>query len=290
MPSLVCSHLSFAWPSGQIVLDDLNASFPAGRTGLVGRNGVGKSTLLRILAGELRPTSGSFSGPGTVGYLPQQLVLDRSRTVADVLGIEQTVAALSRIDAGAGNASDFELVGDRWDIEERSTAALGDFGLSDVGFDRTITGLSGGQVILLALASLFLSAKEVLILDEPTNNLDRHARSLLYAAVQGWRGPVVMVSHDRELRSSSRLRREPSGRPRATCTGSSAIWPRRGSSSTGASGSPAVRPTTYPRAWPGRRSGLPRSRPASCALDTRPTWPKPGSSCRRRRSGCATTT
>ena len=199
MPSLVCSHLSFSWPSGQVVLDDLSASFPAGRTGLVGRNGVGKSTLLRILAGELIPTSGSFSGPETVGYLPQQLVLDRSRTVAEVLGIEQIIAALGRIDAGAGEASDFELVGDRWDIEERSTAALSDFGLSDVRFDRTIGTLSGGQVILLALASLFLARPEVLILDEPTNNLDRHARGLLYDAVQRWRGPVVMVSHDREL-------------------------------------------------------------------------------------------
>ena len=199
MPSLVCSHLSFSWPSGQAVLADLNASFPAGRTGLVGRNGVGKSTLLRILAGELAPTSGSFSGPESVGYLPQQLVLDAQRTVADVLGIELTVAALSRIDAGAGESSDFELVADRWDIEERSHAALSDFGLSGVGFDKTIGTLSGGQVILLALASLFLAAPEVLILDEPTNNLDRHARSLLYAAVQRWRGPVVMVSHDREL-------------------------------------------------------------------------------------------
>jgi ATPase subunit of ABC transporter with duplicated ATPase domains len=199
MPSLVCSHLSFSWPSGQAVLADLNASFPAGRTGLVGRNGVGKSTLLRILAQELTPTSGSFSGPESVGYLPQQFVLDGQRTVADVLGIEQTVAALAKIDRGAGEAADFELVTDRWDIEERSHAALSDFGLSDVGFDRTIATLSGGQVILLALASLFLAAPEVLILDEPTNNLDRRARSLLYAAVLRWRGPVVMVSHDREL-------------------------------------------------------------------------------------------
>jgi ATPase subunit of ABC transporter with duplicated ATPase domains len=199
MPSLVCSHLSFSWPSGQAVLADLNASFPAGRTGLVGRNGVGKSTLLRILAGELAPTSGSFSGPESVGYLPQQLVLDAQRTVADVLGIELTVAALSRIDAGAGESSDFELVADRWDIEERSHAALSDFGLSGVGFDKTIGTLSGGQVILLALASLFLAAPEVLILDEPTNNLDLDSVRQLTAALTGYQGAMLVASHDERL-------------------------------------------------------------------------------------------
>jgi ATPase subunit of ABC transporter with duplicated ATPase domains len=199
MPSLVCSRLSFSWPSGEPVLTDLNATFPAGRTGLVGRNGVGKSTLLRILAGELKPTGGSFSGPSSIGYLPQQIVLQSDRSVASVLGIEAVVAALDRIDAGLGRPDDFEQVGDRWDIEERSAAALAEFGLGNLRPDRTIGTLSGGQVILLALASLFLAAPEVLILDEPTNNLDRDARALLLAAVQRWRGPVVMVSHDREL-------------------------------------------------------------------------------------------
>jgi ATPase subunit of ABC transporter with duplicated ATPase domains len=199
MSSLVCSHLSFSWPSGEPVLTDLTVAFPDDRTGLVGRNGVGKTTLLRILAGELRPTAGSYAPPATVGYLPQQIVLETDRTVASVLGIEQILAALLKIDTGAGEPADFDLVGDRWDLEERSTAALGDFGLSDLTFDRRIGTLSGGQVILLALASLFLARPEVLILDEPTNNLDRGARRHLYDAITRWRGPVVMVSHDREL-------------------------------------------------------------------------------------------
>jgi ATPase subunit of ABC transporter with duplicated ATPase domains len=116
-----------------------------------------------------------------------------------VLGIEEVVEALRRIDSGAGQPADFETVGDRWDIEERSAAALSDFGLSELAPDRRIGTLSGGQVILLALASVFLAQPELLILDEPTNNLDRNARVLLYQAVNRWRGPVIMVSHDREL-------------------------------------------------------------------------------------------
>ena len=208
MPSLVCSQLSFSWPSGEEVLRDLNVTFPDGRTGLIGRNGVGKSTLLRILAGELTPTSGTVTGPRSIGYLPQQLVLQTDRTVASVLGIESILRALQRIDAGLGEPADFDVVGDDWDIEERSAAVLADFGLSgrqaasrSVGTDlrRPIGTLSGGQVILLALAALLLARPEVLVLDEPTNNLDRTARTMLQQALERWRGPVLLVSHDREL-------------------------------------------------------------------------------------------
>ena len=82
MPSLVCHHLGFDWPNGEPVFAGLDAAFPDGVTGLVGRNGTGKSTLLRILAGELTPTAGSVSGPERVAYLPQQLVLQADRTIA----------------------------------------------------------------------------------------------------------------------------------------------------------------------------------------------------------------
>lgn len=199
MPSLVCSHLSFSWPSGEQVLSDLSVAFPPGRSGLIGRNGVGKSTLLRILAGELVATGGTVTGPSTVGYLPQQLTLETDRTVADVLGIDHLVAALARVDAGLGEIADFELIGDQWDIEERSSAALAEFGLTDITSNLTIGTLSGGQVILLALAALFLASPDVLILDEPTNNLDRTARAVLREALGRWHGPVILVSHDREL-------------------------------------------------------------------------------------------
>jgi ATPase subunit of ABC transporter with duplicated ATPase domains len=200
MPSaVVCHNLSFAWPSGEIAIAGLDCAFPDTTTGLVGRNGVGKSTLLRLIAGDLSPSGGSVARPERIGYLPQHLVLEGHRSVADVLGIEPVLAALATIDAGHGTMRDFETVGDQWDLPERCTAMLGRFGFADLDLLRPIGTLSGGEVILLALAAQFLAEPEVLLLDEPTNNLDRQARSRLHAALASWRGQAIVVSHDREL-------------------------------------------------------------------------------------------
>src|SRR3712207_1767898 len=106
VPSLVCTDLSFAWPDGDQVFSSLDVAFPDGTTGLVGRNGVGKSTLLRVLAGELAPTSGTVSGNERIGYLPQQLVLDLERSVADLLGVAERLRALDRVVAGEGMPAD----------------------------------------------------------------------------------------------------------------------------------------------------------------------------------------
>lgn len=196
---LVCHQLSFAWPDGSIVFDRLDAAFPRGRTSVVGRNGAGKSTLIKILAGELTPAAGTVTGATRIGYLPQDLVLAADRSVAEVLGVADILAALAVVDRGEGTEREFEVIGDRWDVEAEVRAALSRFGFDDLGLDRTIATLSGGESILIALAALLLDRPEVLILDEPTNNLDRSARERLYAAVDDWRGAVILVSHDREL-------------------------------------------------------------------------------------------
>ena len=200
--SVVCAGLSFAWPDGAVVLDSLDLAFGGGRTGLVGRNGGGKSTLLRLIAGELRPTAGSIAVAGDVGYLPQRLPLDTARTVADLLGISDSLAALRAITAGDAAPEHFTVLDDDWDVDARALETLARLGVlpgePDV-LDRPVGTLSGGEAVLAGVAGLLLQRPAVSLLDEPTNNLDRRARERLYAAVDAWSGVLIVVSHDREL-------------------------------------------------------------------------------------------
>ncbi|MGW2335171.1 ABC-F family ATP-binding cassette domain-containing protein [Streptomyces sp. NPDC001685] len=197
--SISCTSLSFSWPDGSSVFEGLDVAFGPGRTGLVGVNGSGKSTLLKLVAGELVPSDGAVRVAGEIGYLPQNVTLDTALRVDQALGIDVKRAALHAIEAGDVAEEHFETVGDDWDVEERALATLGELGLGHVALDRTIGEVSGGESVLLRLASLLLRRPDVLLLDEPTNNLDLYARRRLYSAVESWPGVMVVVSHDREL-------------------------------------------------------------------------------------------
>ena len=197
--AIVCSDLSFNWPDGASVLSGLTVSFGPGRTGLIGVNGSGKSTLLKLIAGELRPGSGVVRARGEVGYLPQAVALGTRRTVSDLLGITAARAALHAIEAGETGEDVYAAVGDDWDVEERARGWLDRLGLDHLSLDDRVERLSGGETILVALAALFLRRPDIMLLDEPTNNLDLDARKRLYDAVASWTGVMVIVSHDREL-------------------------------------------------------------------------------------------
>ena len=179
-PAIVLDHVSFAWPDGSPALADVSGSFGSGRTGLVGRNGSGKSTLLRLIAGELAPGSGHIATTADVAYLPQQLTLAVDRPVAELLGVAETLAALRAIEAGDADP-------------------LAEAGLPADALDRRVGELSGGEAVLAAVCGIRLRGAPIALLDEPTNNLDRDARARLGELVRGWRGTLVVVSHDLAL-------------------------------------------------------------------------------------------
>jgi len=157
-------------------------------------------TLLRLLAGQLRPSQGSVTTGGRLAYLPQDITLDTTLRVDQALGIAGRRTALRAVEAGDVSEEHFETIGDDWDVEERALATLSSLGLGDVELGRSVGQMSGGQTVLLGLAAALLERPEVLLLDEPTNNLDLLARRRLYAAVDSWRsGVLVVVSHDQEL-------------------------------------------------------------------------------------------
>ncbi|MGW7603595.1 ribosomal protection-like ABC-F family protein [Streptomyces sp. AgN23] len=197
--AIVCSNLSFAWPDDTPVFHDLSFTVNPGRTGLVAPNGSGKSTLLKLIAGELKPATGAVSVGGTVGYLPQSLPLTGDLTVAEVLGVDEVIRALDAVESGDVGEEHFTAIGDDWDIEERTHAQLGRLGLADLALDRSLSTLSGGQVVSLGLAAQLLKRPDVLLLDEPTNNLDVEARHKLYDVLSDFKGTLLLVSHDRAL-------------------------------------------------------------------------------------------
>ena len=204
---------------------------PGHRTGLVGENGVGKSTLLRLLAGIEDPDSGSVTRPADLGYLHQELPYGPTTTVGQV--VEDALAGVREIeraleDAGAALASssepgrgttrpgpdegstevdtltaayDLALAraeqSDVWGADARAARALAGLGLDVIHRDRLVSRLSGGQRTRLGLAALLIRQPGALLLDEPTNHLDDEAAEFLASALRALPGAVLLASHDR---------------------------------------------------------------------------------------------
>ena len=184
-------------PDGRGLFDNLTLAFGRERTAVVGRNGVGKTTLLRLVAGLAEPAEGSVTRAGTVGWLAQAQTPTNDETIADTLGVAESLAILHRVLAGDGSLDDMAEAD--WTLEERMQTALAEVGLADLALDRRTAGLSGGEQRRLRLAGLKLAAPDLLVLDEPTNHLDAEARAMIADVVADWPGGVVLVSHDRAL-------------------------------------------------------------------------------------------
>ncbi len=199
MPALSFHHVSFSWPDGRPVFADLTFATPVGLSGMVGRNGIGKSTLLRLATGSLMPTRGTVQRPSSLAYVPQGITLDTAASVADILGIGEVLDAVRAVESGVTDTALYDLIGDDWLVEDRARAVLASLGLGYLQLDRTVGHVSGGEATLLAVGAALLAQPECLLLDEPTNNLDSSARENLLEALLERRGTTVVVTHDRAV-------------------------------------------------------------------------------------------
>ncbi|WP_405203747.1 ABC-F family ATP-binding cassette domain-containing protein [[Kitasatospora] papulosa] len=217
--ALLARDIVRSFGTGRVVDGFSLTASPGRRIGLIGENGAGKSTVLRLLAGADQPDSGSITRPADVGYLHQEMPFDAAATIADVLDgalseVREGLAELERLsvrlarseEEDPGRAALLDAYARRlehaqdeeaWDADRRAGRVLEGLGLGGIPQDRTLGSLSGGQRGRLALASLLVRRPSALLLDEPTNHLDDTAAAFLEAQVCALPGAIVLASHDR---------------------------------------------------------------------------------------------
>lgn len=214
-------HISKIYPTGE-VLKDINWEVKIGdRIGLVGVNGAGKSTQLKIITGKIEPTSGEVIRPASlhISYLNQEFDVDPSRTIKEELWTvfkeaNKVQLSLMEVQHQMETASPEELdkLINKLDKLQRQFEALDGYGLEarigkilpEIGFepedgDRLVSAFSGGWQMRISLAKILLQEPDLLLLDEPTNHLDLETIEWLENYLKGLNTPMVIVSHDREF-------------------------------------------------------------------------------------------
>lgn len=214
-------HISKIYPTGE-VLKDINWEVkPGDRIGLVGVNGAGKSTQLKIIAGEMEPTSGEIIRPASlhIAYLTQEFEVDTTRTVREEFWtvfkeantVQNSLAQVPR-DMETASPEQLDKLIHKLDRLQRQFESLDGYGLEsqiekilpEMGFeqedgDRLVSAFSGGWQMRMSLGKILLQKPDLLLLDEPTNHLDLETIEWLENYLKGLKTPMVIVSHDREF-------------------------------------------------------------------------------------------
>lgn len=215
MATVRAQGVSLSFGAEPVLVDIELLAAPGQRIGVVGPNGTGKSTLLRVLAGQLHPDAGTVTTApptATVGLLPQEPDRRSDESVAEFIArrtgvaaatIEMDAAAHALADGGPGVDDRYSDALERWlalggpDLEARIGATLAELGLDDTTTDQATDTLSGGQAARASLAATLLSRFDIFLLDEPTNDLDFAGLARLEQFLVGLDAAVIVVSHDR---------------------------------------------------------------------------------------------
>ena len=198
-PYFVLHQLTCQFADGETLFGPLDLAFDRQRCGLVGRNGVGKTQLLRLIAGRDRPGNGHVESHAALAYVAQQPEIAADTTLAQLLGYGEVFAALARLEQGQPLADDIDCLEGRWDLNDRLQNAFVAAGLPAFDPLRSASSLSGGERMRAALCGALLGEADFLLLDEPTNHLDSVGRAWLYQQLDQWRGGLLIASHDRQL-------------------------------------------------------------------------------------------
>lgn len=197
---LVIQQLTYAHPDKTLLFEELSMSISTHqKVALVGNNGVGKSTLLQLIAGILQAQAGSIQLQERPYYVPQVYGRYNDVNIGQALGVADRIMALQRILAGEMSERNLDLLQDDWAVEERCTAALEQWGLGGFSLDTPMAQLSGGEKTRVFLAGIAVHEADFVLMDEPSNHLDAASRTVLYDYIRNTRHTLLVVSHDRAL-------------------------------------------------------------------------------------------
>lgn len=198
--SIVVKQLSYIHTDKELLFRNLNFNLSKGqKIALIGNNGSGKSTLLQIIAGHLQATEGDIIFSEKPYYIPQHFGQYDDLNVAEALRIDHKIKAMEAIIGGDSSVSNFALLDDDWNIEERVRVALDQWNLQDIQLPQLIKNLSGGEKSKVFLSAVFIHNPPVILMDEPSNHLDADSRQQLYEFIETSKATMIVVSHDRKL-------------------------------------------------------------------------------------------
>jgi ATPase subunit of ABC transporter with duplicated ATPase domains len=197
---LILQNILYKHPNKDVVFSNINLKInDHSKIALIGNNGVGKSTLLKLVAGSVKPVEGHIKSKASPYYIPQVFGQYNHLTVAQALRIEYKLNALNHILAGNVTESNLRSLDDDWTIETRCTEALNYWKLKDMDLMQKMETLSGGQKTKVFLAGILIHRPEFILMDEPSNHLDVESRELLYNFIKTTTATLMIVSHDRTL-------------------------------------------------------------------------------------------
>jgi ATPase subunit of ABC transporter with duplicated ATPase domains len=198
-PSFILHQLTCQFATGDTLFGPLTLSLEPALCGLVGRNGSGKTRLLRLLAGLDVPAHGHIERFGSLAFVAQHQAISPSTTLAEMLGYDAIFAARKRIEHGDYQPDDIERLEGFWDLQERLEAVFAEAGLPAFSALTPAAQLSGGERMRALLCAASMQEPDYLLLDEPTNHLDRQGREWFYAMLTRRRGGTLVATHDRKL-------------------------------------------------------------------------------------------
>lgn len=197
---LILQNISYKHNNKDLLFD--NISFTVNnqeKIALIGNNGVGKSTLLKIISGELEPANGELKASSEPYYIPQIFGQYNHLTIAEALRIDEKLRAFKEILDGNVTEENLNVLNDDWTIEERCQNALKYWQLDNMDLNQKMETLSGGQKTKVFLAGIIIHEPQLVLLDEPSNHLDVAARQSLYDFISSTPSTLIVVSHDRKL-------------------------------------------------------------------------------------------